>query len=216
MRSKAIKLLVCILAAQAFTPLDSVAQNLNFDKWEKISPAALDLTLNIAGKSHYAMRAAGKSVSSGVSTEAGEVLNATAYFTALQDGAAFGHLLLFDAGSMSGVHFGETTVTEAIRQLDYWRKQEILPAASGDFTHQRMTLRWIAFPHTDSEGKRYACFGYAASGRSVQLSLRGSWCAAGAPPFSEADVKAFVSAIGYKDILVPTPLGNAPGVPIAG
>lgn len=192
----------------------SPARAMNFDNWAPTPPALLELTLNIAGKTHYAMRGAAKSASDEVTPDI--ALKGAAYLATLSEAGAFGHVFLFDLGSSARAHWDETTVTEAVKQWDYWRKQQIQPTSSGDFTLHRMTMRWITFSHVNAASKRFTCFGYAGAGRGVRVALRGSWCAEGASSFSEAEIKAFVGAFGYKDVLIPVPVQNAPGVGVAG
>jgi hypothetical protein len=213
MQSKVRQLLLFGAAAVALFS-SSPARSLNFDKWVATSPALLELTLNIAGKTHYAMRGAARSAADEVIAETAAM--GSAYFANLSETGAFGHVFLFDLGSSSRVHWAETTVTQAVMELDYWRKHPFNPSSTGNFTLHGMTLRWITFTHVNAASKRFACFGYSGAGRAVQVALRGSWCAEGAASFSEAEIRGFVGAFGYKDILTPLPLRSAPGVGVPG
>lgn len=210
MRSKTIAALVYALAAITVLSPVAPARAMNFDSWTPVSPATLELTLNISGKSHFAMRGAAKSAADEVTSES--AAKGSAYFAPLSETGAFGHVFLFDLGSSSRVHWAETTVTQAVQELEYWRKHPFEPTSTGNFTLHGMTMRWITFSHVNAASKRFACFGYSGAGRGVQAALRGSWCAEGAASFSEAEIKAFVGAFGYKDIFIPIPLRSAPGV----
>jgi hypothetical protein len=213
MQTNVIKVLVCFLAAVLMLRGEP-AESMEFKNWTPVKPILLDLTLNISGKTHYAMRNGSKSTSDGATSESVE--NGAAYLAELGEGSAFGFVLLFDLGSTSRAYWDESTVTETLKQVGYWKSNEIRPSAAGDFTLHRLNLRWIVFPHVDAKGNRFACFGYSAAGRGARVALRGSWCAEGASSFSEAEIKGFVAAIGYKDVLPPTPLNTAPGLLIPG
>lgn len=112
----------------------------------------------------------------------------------------------------SNFYFSETTVLNAMKDFNYWKDKDVFPRDNGNFIFKNMTLKWIVFSHTATNNAVHECFAYTTSGRGGRFMLRGEWCVANGKPMTEADVRNLVNAIGYKDILIPTPLPRPPGV----
>lgn len=193
----AILLLICSPA---------VAQITDWNPQKELAdPKDSSITINIAGNPHYGFEKGW--VSSGKKSDG--FVDATATEIYFRKDGYWGRLVVSEF--LGRGSFDETTATKAVKRFAYWRDRIVDPSNNGSFEFRGATLRWIAFPHKTPQGKDAQCGALMSSGRGSKLALRAYWCMEGGRPMTEADVSAFVRAVGYKDHFSPQPMGAPPG-----
>ncbi len=196
-----------LLAAMIALPLAVEAQTVTV--WNKFEPLpdAKDsaLVLQVGSDRKFGFTRAWSAT--GVGPNRMEPL--TAEIVVFSKDGVFGEIWIHGGGGSPG--FGETTASQRVGSLSFWKDKSVEPSANGSFLFQNAVLRWISFPYKAANGAAFECAGYVSAARGSPFDLSGYWCAAGSKTVPEAEVVSFVSAIGYKDLLTARPLEKPPG-----
>ena len=168
-------------------------------------PEDVSLSLRIGGDTPYGFTRAWVRV--GRTEQGGMEVSTTQ--AAVQRDRVVGFLAVLDGLGLA--KFDDTTVYSKVKSFPYWRDQFVAPRRAGLFMQGETAVRWIAFPHSNAAGVTHECAGFVGNGKAIKIEISGYWCVTGGKPTTEAEVQGFVGAIGYKNLLHPTPMAVAPG-----
>lgn len=143
--------------------------------------------------------------SSGVGPNSLEKLDAV--LVVFSESGVFASLQFSEVGMQVG--FVDNGAYAATKQTAFFRNKEIQPKDNGSFNFNGANLRWISFDYKSDKGVPFGCAGISGSSRGVRFALSGYWCVANGKDVAEEDVRSFVGAISYKDLLIPTPWAGA-------
>lgn len=189
-----------------FFPSVGQAQRINWDPpLAVLAPEDVSLSLALAGETHFGFSRAW--VSAGRSTPEGAEASSTQ--VAIERDRLLGFLVMRDG--LGKIGFEETTAQARLKNFTYWRDRSVTPRRAGLFTQGAINVRWILFPHTDAAGAAHECAAFVGNGAAAKIELAGYWCVAGGRPATEAELQGFFAAVGYKNILSPTPMATPPG-----
>lgn len=170
-----------------------------------IAPEDVSLSLRIGGDTHYGFSRAW--VMMGRTEQGGTEVSTTQ--AAVQRDRMVGFLAVLDG--LGRANFDDTTATSKLKSFPYWRDQFVAPRRAGLFMQGETVVRWIGFPHSDRAGVTHECAGFVGNGKAIKIEISGYWCVTGGKPTTEAEVQGVVGAIGYKNLLIPTPIAVVPG-----
>jgi hypothetical protein len=195
------------LVAMIAAPLGAQAQTVTV--WNKLEPiadaTASDLVLQVGVDQKFGFTRAWSATGTGPN----RLEPLTAAIVVFSKDAVFGQISISDGRGTIG--FEETTASQRVRSLGFWKDKPVEPTANGSFLFRNAVLRWISFPYRAANGAAFECAGYVSAARGSSFDLSGYWCTAGSKAMTEAEVVGFVNAIGYRDLLSATPLERPPG-----